>query len=232
MTKTRSEKYRDLRDTISFDTQVEKNKRALKDFEERLNRIDPHLMDTVGNNYSDFSAEPDLSDTSHSLRPFGNISSGKTRPDAYPGEYSNPVNTGRPYAPKDSGADLVFPSGKPRKAAGAGKTQSTVTYASPDGNTMTKEELRNEIKSLFRDEPAPQNPVYEDDPEKTASIPKIRKTRKPADYAVQENVPDEEDPMDNTRRLVNIVLWMIIIVLAVILLVIVYLIFTQKPAGA
>ena len=42
----------------------------------------------------------------------------------------------------------------------------------------------------------------------------------------------EEDPMDNTRRLVNIVLWMIIIVLSVILIVIVYLIFTQKPAGA
>ena len=231
MTKTRSEKYRDLRDTISFDTQVEKNKRALKDFEERLNRIDPHLMDTVGNNYSDFSAEPDLSDTSHSLRPFGNISSGKTRPDSHSGEYSKPVNAGSQYAPKDSTADLPFPSGNTMTSASSRKS-GTAMISGADGNTMTKEELRNEIKSLFRDEPAPQNPVYEDDPEKTSPIPKIRKTRKPADYAVQENVPDEEDPMDNTRRLVNIVLWMIIIVLAVILLVIVYLIFTQKPAGA
>lgn len=217
MTKTRSEKYRDLRDTISFDTQVEKNKQALKNFEERLNRIDPHLMDTVGDNYSDFSVEPDLSDTSHSLRPFGNISSGKTRP----------------YAPKDSTAGVAFPSGNTRTAAGAGKSKSTITYASPDGsgNTMTKEELKNEIRSLFRDEPSTK-PAYEEDMEKTAPIPKSRKSRKPEAHAVQESVPDEEDPMDNTRRLVDIILWVIIILLAVILLVIIYLIFTQKPAGA
>ena len=113
MTKTRSEKYRELRDTISFDTQVEKNNKALKDFEERLNKIDPHLMDTVGNDLSDFSQEADLMDTSHSLRPFGNVSSGKARPDSDPVQYTRPQSTARPYASAENTADVQFPSGKP-----------------------------------------------------------------------------------------------------------------------
>ena len=204
MSKTRSDKYRELRDTISFDSQVEMNKKALKDFEERLNNIDPHLMDTVG---TDFTAEPDLlEDTSHRLRPFGSVSAkAKPKEDIDVGGLTSSVKK------RDTAKDVMVPGGN------------------SDRKPQTKEELQNEIRNLFRETTVQPAPVYvptdtqENDSvdESTAEIPKRKK-------ALKAKSTENEEPADQTKRLINIILWMIIAILSVILLVIVYMIFTRR----
>ncbi|MBR2767782.1 MAG: hypothetical protein IKD68_02505, partial [Solobacterium sp.] len=88
---------------------------------------------------------------------------------------------------------------------------------------------QNEIRNLFRETTVQPAPVYvptdtqENDSvdENTAEIPKRKK-------ALKAKSTENEEPADQTKRLINIILWMIIAILSVILLVIVYMIFTRR----
>ena len=217
--KTRSEKYRDLRDTISLDKETELSKQTLRTFEDRLNRIDPHLMDTISDGTYRNPELEKMNDTLR-LRPFGNHSSipelkSQAERDSYTGDtpvigIKNPVVT----------YDDILKDDKLKEDSTA--------------RPKTKEELSDEIRNLFREV-------------STGSLPQQKKPAHSGQtddllYETQElktqileyenELQGMDHKMEKTRKMIHIILWAIIAVLSVILLIIIVLIIRKFMTGS